>query len=59
MIAMNKSLLNHLQCQQRMLNDTVNVLEVIHQSQWDDMNYSMTFLLFMENMNHVLIGFWS
>ena len=38
MIAMNNSLIDLLQCQQRMKNETNCTLQVIHQSQWEHTN---------------------
>ena len=41
LIAMNNSLIYLLQCQQRMKNDTIHTLQVIHQSQGDPVNGSL------------------
>ena len=39
---MNKSLINLLNCQQKMQNDTTHALHIIHQSQQHQANDSLT-----------------
>ena len=43
MIAMSNSLIDLLKCQQRVQNNTIHVFQVIHQSQWDCTNDSLSY----------------
>ena len=61
MISRNNLLVDILQCQQRMQYDATHALQAIHQSQWDCANDSLIddIATLMENLNYILIGFWS
>ena len=57
MIAMNTLLIDLIQCQQRMQNDTFHALQVIHKSQQDHTNDSLIddITTLMENLSNFLL----